>query len=429
LHRLRSLLSALKPTRLGVLFAVLVGLGVGFWQWIQPPRPRVVIAACCYPYVFSPDGQTLATVVLENKSGFLIPSTLTLWNAQTGHKTLDLFKGRWPLGVDQNVVFSPDGRKIACRIHDHKICVWDTASGMELATYDDSGNFNNFHMVYSSEGKLLTVREGYVLWDVAQNKALKNLLQEGEFAHLNGKNALLVSDKIWDKGSDMLKVWNVRTGTFARIHETWNKAIVENAGRMCSWGQPELASNPRFLIYKISRGPFVATEPMSFSDVLYDLEKCRNYEFPGAASDSEVDVAIAFDGRTAAWGVRPSWGKIRTMMPGPNSLWTWIADLLGLEGKAPDTYVSLMELPSEKEIIVLKNCSFPVFSHDGKTLAVTGTGDTLQLWDLPIRKPVGKILGLAGLAAVATLLGLNGIGWLRRRRMRLNANVVPAPTE
>ena len=88
-----------------------------------------------------------------------------------------------------------------------------------------------------------------------------------------------------------------------------------------------------------------------------------------------------------------------------------------------------MELPSEKEIIVLKNCSFPVFSHDGKTLAVTGTGDTLQLWDLPIRKPVGKILGLAGLAAVATLLGLNGIGWLRRRRMRLNANVVPAPTE
>jgi uncharacterized protein (TIGR03067 family) len=42
MHHLRSFLSALKPTRLGVLFAVLIGLGVGFWQWIQPPRPRVV---------------------------------------------------------------------------------------------------------------------------------------------------------------------------------------------------------------------------------------------------------------------------------------------------------------------------------------------------------------------------------------------------
>jgi len=34
-------------------------------------------------------------------------------------------------------------------------------------------------------------------------------------------------------------------------------------------------------------------------------------------------------------------------------------------------------------------------------------------------------VGLAGLAAVATLLAFNALGWLRRRRMRLRANLVP----
>jgi len=37
MRKFRSLLSPLKPTRLGILFAVLIGFGVGFWQWGQPP--------------------------------------------------------------------------------------------------------------------------------------------------------------------------------------------------------------------------------------------------------------------------------------------------------------------------------------------------------------------------------------------------------
>jgi hypothetical protein len=60
------------------------------------------------------------------------------------------------------------------------------------------------------------------------------------------------------------------------------------------------------------------------------------------------------------------------------------------------------------------------------TLAITEDDYcSLQLWDFPIRKPIGKILGLAALAAVATLLAFNGLGWLRRRRMRLKANLIP----
>jgi hypothetical protein len=89
-------------------------------------------------------------------------------------------------------------------------------------------------------------------------------------------------------------------------------------------------------------------------------------------------------------------------------------------------HVTLETLPSLEEIVVLKDCRSPVFSPQGNMLAVNGMLDgSFQLWDLPIRKPIDKILGLAGLAAVATLLVINGLGWLRRRRMRLTANLVP----
>ncbi len=43
---------------------------------------------------------------------------------------------------------------------------------------------------------------------------------------------------------------------------------------------------------------------------------------------------------------------------------------------------------------------------------------------LPIRKPIGKILGLAGLAAVASLLAFQGLGRLRRRRGKEPAQLI-----
>src|SRR5262249_36811911 len=100
-----------------------------------------------------------------------------------------------------------------------------------------------------------------------------------------------------------------------------------------------------------------------------------------------------------------------------------------MSGNLSDPHVILEAFPSGEALNVLENCTAPMFSPDGRTLAVNGIGTdrkTLQIFDLPIRKPLGKILGLAGLAAVATLLAFNGLGYLRRRRMRLKANLVPS---
>ena len=78
--------------------------------------------------------------------------------------------------------------------------------------------------------------------------------------------------------------------------------------------------------------------------------------------------------------------------------------------------------------MALQDRTHPVFSADGRTMAVVrlgGQGQSLELWDFPIRKPIGKILGLAGLAAVATLLAFKGLGWLRRKRTKLEVTPVP----
>src|SRR6266849_1385650 len=194
MHRLRLFLSALKPTRLGVLFAVLAGLGVGFWQWGQPPRPRVVLEDLDYglQVYFSPDGRTVATAEGVQVHTSVFDWFLTLWDVDSGQK-----KTKFLLARDRpaNVVFSPDGRTVACHLWE-KIGVWDIASPAKPIIYDSKWLST---LVYSPEGKLLALRPSYELWDVAKNKVVKKLVLEGEqgFSELRvlGKNGIV---KIWD---------------------------------------------------------------------------------------------------------------------------------------------------------------------------------------------------------------------------------------
>ena len=108
IHRLLPFLSALKPTRLGVLFAVLIGMGVGFWQWGRPPRPRVVLEglgdSLVHP-LFSPDGQLVTFHEGDADRG---TSYLTLWNSQTGERKVDFHKGS--ARDVRSLSFSPDCR-------------------------------------------------------------------------------------------------------------------------------------------------------------------------------------------------------------------------------------------------------------------------------------------------------------------------------
>lgn len=52
------------------------------------------------------------------------------------------------------VVFSPDGRTIATGGGDNKICLWDSATGNNLATF--TGHTNSiFSLAFSPDGRTL----------------------------------------------------------------------------------------------------------------------------------------------------------------------------------------------------------------------------------------------------------------------------------
>jgi WD40 repeat protein len=360
--------------------------------------------------IFSPDGRVLATHYRESE---LLPGffpCLALWDVSTGQKKNDLVKGPFTWGA----VFSPDGSKVSyCA--GTQVRLWDIAQETELI-YENKQEKSYSQLVFSSQGKLLALRQDCVLWDVAENRVIKKLVLEGERELASGRDVLLVQAKAIDQflNPDVrhkIKVWDLATATFREINNaSLTTGLIRNA---------QLSPDRRFLIAHISHG----WPPMSPTSVfILDLATGRNHVYPekspspGPWESDRTGGAITPDGKTAAWGI----GNPNITYARQASWLSWFEDWLGIQRRhSSNLCVSLNAIPSGEELAVLKDCSCPVISPDGKTLAVTGADDaSLQLWDLPIRKPIGKILGLAALAAVATLLAINGLGWLRRRRIK-----------
>jgi WD40 repeat protein len=408
--RFHLFLSAIKPTWLGVLFAVLIGLGVGFWQWNRPPRPRVVLENLdpdpAFKAYFSPDGRTIGTVAgIQAVKEWEYDYYLTLWETDTGRQITRFYLARQNLDREKlsKVVFSPDGRSVACRYWD-QIRVWDIASPEKPVIYDDRDGANHSQLVFSPEGKLLALRQDYELWDVASNKLLKELQLDGERVINEEENTILV----WD-GDKSIKVWHLPTATLLSERQ----GLVELKSlflflKRCAC----MSSSARcFLIQMVVENERLVVEELITGKKQSYSADCWWRKSGDIAINAEF-IALGRD-RLFKRLTAKSW-------------WNWLAEFLGIEVEPPKTWVTLNAFPTGEEVGVLKNCCNPVFSPDGRNLAVTSAdGKSLQLWDLPIRKPIGKILGLAALAAVATLLAFNGLGWLRRRRMRLKANLIP----
>jgi len=412
-HRLLSFLSAIKPTRLGVLFAVLVGVGVGFWQWGRPPRPRVVLEKVGQRIVlqpfFSPDGQGLVAFHRcdPSNSDFL---NLTLWDARNGRKKFDYsqFDSKMLNPLD-GIVFSPDGRTMACLFWEHsgilwipaerRIRVWDVPSGKELQSVKEKDG--TAHLVFSTEGKLL-IRRGSVLWDLADNKVAKELLGNGEKIIRWRANLVLVRSQ-----DDVLKVWDLARGDVLKVWDLAGGALAAEQRDILS-----ICSDEKHTWEWISDRFFLSPNGLG-GGTIFDLETGQSTQLTLTGS-----LDITPDGRTMAVEDR--------IIELPKTSWYGrLIEWFGTREGSLDDGVVLKDFYSGLDIVALKGCKSPHFSPDGKTLVVEGNDGSLQLWDLPIRKPIGRILGLAGLAAVATLLALGGLGWLRRRRMRLKADAVP----
>jgi WD40 repeat protein len=381
MYQLSVILLALRPTRVSFLLAVLVAVGVGFWQLGRPLVPRVVVEHDpSILAVFSPDGRSVASVRALGFPDTVKACFLTVWDVKTGEKIFE----RDLQGVPVAIVFSPDGRAIACRYWD-QIQSWDVSTGRELGKYNDKDKDGENHpqIVFSPDGGLWALREKCFLWNVVDNKSLKNLALDGESVLVKGSNTILVRAK-----GNTVKVWDLATATLcAELKDFPNEAEPLSA---------ELTSNGRFLVTTVPAN-------LGTSVSIYDFVTGQKHAFHEFYDNG---IAISPDGKSVALGI---W--IWTAS-NPRSCWNSFANWLGTQEKSTGHFVIIRALPSGEEIIAIKG-GLPVFSPDGLTL-MTKSHDwsSLQLWDFPIRKPVSRILGFAGLAALATLLVPKGLGAL-----------------
>ncbi len=137
------------------------------------PGPGAAPLFQCGALALSPDGKVLATSEYRYEGGLNKDHALRLWETATGRPIL-----RWPLRWgslgSRRLAFSPDGRLLATAHHDQhqhlpRVCVWDTATGKELACFGGHTSLVTA-LAFAPDGSRLATASRdttALVWDVA----------------------------------------------------------------------------------------------------------------------------------------------------------------------------------------------------------------------------------------------------------------------
>jgi WD40 repeat protein len=335
------------------------------WPALRIPRNRM----SGYGMVFSPDGNTLATVDVK---------TIRLWDVWTGKERATL-EGHtdWV----RCLAFSADGKTLVSGGKDSSIRLWDTQSGKELSTLKTKRDLVDA-VALSPDGKtwaattstsntspskgmvLLDAETGKVLWTVEGKRWWRLAFSP------DGKTLAALSDGV--------TLWDVQTG---EVRATCG-------GAACLDFSPD------------SRTLATGGDPIRLWDVPTGKEQAA---FPGQKEET-TSLAFSPDGRTltAASGKRVTRWDVATLTE-QASLDIGAADpddfrpvavnpvALGPDGRTfarspVRNCISLWDFPTGTEQGALKDYANDLaFSRDGKAL-VTTNSKTTRLWDVATGK-------------------------------------------
>jgi WD40 repeat protein len=156
---------------------------------------------------YSPDGQTLASGILDN--------TIKLWNPKTG-KLLQTITGH--SYYVNSLAYSPDGQTLASGSADNTIKLWNPRSGKLLRTLSGHSGYV-YSIAYSPDGQILASGSGdntIKLWNPRSGKLLRTISLT--------RKAVIYSIAYSPDGqsiangrdNSIIKLWNTRTGKLLR---------------------------------------------------------------------------------------------------------------------------------------------------------------------------------------------------------------------
>jgi WD40 repeat protein len=316
--------------------------------------------------VISPDGNTLAFETWEAMPGRGLEGRIHLWDVGTGRERLCFDDHPGPTRL---LAFSPDGRTLATGERTrwawagaHAIKLWDAASGEARGTWQVPGGV--WMLRFSADGTRLLV------------------------GHARGPDD---SHLHWDHSSiDPAAPGPVEAIPFS--------AVLSPDGRLAA--EAQVARNEPNTIFEL---------PGLHERAELKPPRAGERLFPREFTPDGQQLAVE-----AAWPDEPSSG------PGVD----WLGRLFGRK----TTALSGSRSPRSGELYFYQTdtgrlqATMPVglplevwFAPDGKTLVLEAAGQQPTLWDLPLRRPWGRIVAfwvlLAGYIALARL-------WLRGRRKR-----------
>lgn len=356
---------------------------------------------------FSPDG---AWLTVRDRTG-----NLALCETSTGHRRATLKvepssrKGAFPLQ------FSKDGRTLVYYDEDvRRLKLWNLPS----ATHRPMIATNYREIGFSGDGKILASKSpaGIQVWEVATCRVRSTFSQPPDEICIRDLNHSGTRLTIYNSVTEKIELWDITENPARRLLENLPMSLnVKDGfspdGRYLAAAEENAPSAGQIVVYDLRTMQCQVAIP-----TIWEVFVLGDYIFSPAGDAICLwhDYTFSPDGNTIA--VRGNrW---------PNSPMSKLSRRITGKRAALEYHTELWDIPTGKRTGFLSGCDFHSFSADGRCLAAVNEGDDrqLQIWDVPPKKPLGKII------AWALGLGLYvfAIRWICWRMTRARNSFVPS---